>query len=67
MTGYGLSKDLAALNLSHPEALQRDLIKYKKFHSSSGQARKLQDVSRQYLGHAIQTGKHSARQVFQNG
>ena len=64
MIGYGLSKDLMALGLYHPEAMQKDLIKCRKFHtSSSGQARKLQDVSRRFLGREIQGGKHSARQA----
>ena len=63
LIGYGLSKDLAALHVHHPAALQKDLMKCSKFQNGKGQARKLQDISQQFLGHTIQAGKHSARCV----
>lgn len=63
LVGYGLSKDLAALDVQHPTALQKDLIRCSKFQNRSGQAHRLQDVANQFLGHAIQQGKHSARWV----
>ncbi len=63
LIGYGLSKDLSSLRLHHPKALQKDLIRYRKFQSSTGQARKLQEISQQFLNHSIQAGKHTARYV----
>ncbi len=43
--------------------MQKDLIRYRKFQSSTGQARKLQEISQQFLNHSIQAGKHTARYV----
>ncbi|DBA66324.1 TPA: Component of a membrane-bound complex containing the Tor2p kinase [Trebouxia sp. C0005] len=65
LIGYGLSKDLSSLRLHHPHALQKDLIRYRKFQSSTGQARKLQEISQRFLSHDIQAGKHTARYVPQ--
>ncbi|KAL3137266.1 hypothetical protein ABBQ32_006812 [Trebouxia sp. C0010 RCD-2024] len=62
LIGYGLSKDLTALDVTHPSALQKDLMKCSKFQNRNGQARKLQDMVNQYLGQAIQAGNHSARE-----
>ncbi|KAL0038246.1 hypothetical protein WJX79_010065 [Trebouxia sp. C0005] len=62
LIGYGLSKDLSSLRLHHPHALQKDLIRYRKFQSSTGQARKLQEISQRFLSHDIQAGKHTARE-----
>ncbi|DBA92652.1 TPA: hypothetical protein ACH3X1_002865 [Trebouxia sp. C0004] len=42
--------------------MQKDLIRYRKFQSSTGQARKLQEISQQFLNHSIQAGKHTARE-----
>ena len=67
LIGYGLSKDLTALGVTHPSALQKDLMRCSKFQNRNGQARRLQDVAKQYLGQAIQAGKHSARSVITFG
>ncbi|KAL0044502.1 hypothetical protein WJX82_009959 [Trebouxia sp. C0006] len=60
LIGYGLSKDLSSLRLHHPKAMQKDLIRYRKFQSSTGQARKLQEISQQFLNYSIQAGEHTA-------
>lgn len=61
LIGHGLSKDLSSLRLHHPKAMQKDLIRYRKFQSSTGQARKLQAISKKFLNHSIQAGIHTAR------
>lgn len=62
LIGHGLSKDLSSLRLHHPKAMQKDLIRYRKFQSSNGQARKLKAISQKFLNHSIQAGNHTARE-----
>lgn len=62
LLGYGLSKDLHALQMHHPENMQKDLMHSPKFQSGrAAQARKLQDIALEFLGSNIQSSKHSAR------
>lgn len=62
LLGYGLAKDLRALQLHHPKAKQRDLMAVRKFQSGrAGQAQKLQQLALQFLGANIQSAKHFAR------
>ena len=62
LIGYGLAKDLSALQLNHPKAVQRDLMAVCKFQSGrAGQAQKLQRLAQQFLGVDIQAAKHCAR------
>lgn len=54
LIGHGLAKDLAALGLSHPQNRRYDTITYPGFCNRAGNAKTLQDLSKQFLNLDIQ-------------
>ncbi|XP_034835157.1 RNA exonuclease 4 [Maniola hyperantus] len=63
LIGHSLQFDLAALELSHPEHMRRDLAKYEPFRKlNNGQPASLQFLAKQYLGRSIQEGEHDSVQ-----
>ena len=59
--GYNLAADLRSLGLTHPNHLQRDLMRTRRMQRKSGQAPSLRQLAAQHLGRDIQFERHSAR------
>lgn len=55
LVGHNLSKDLAALKISHPAALCRDTMRYAALQGSQGLGRRLSELAEKKLGVQIQT------------
>ena len=64
LVGHALKNDLDVLMLSHPQSRIRDTARYRPYmrpHGKKGgkfKPRSLKDLSRQFLGEAIQGGEH---------
>ena len=67
LIGHGLTKDLAALGVSHPPSLCLDTMSYPEFASKSGSARSLKHLAEKHLGLQIQQPRLQRRAGSKKG